>query len=67
MARPMKPTEKSRGKMLQVRLMVREYSSFQEAAEQSGLDLSSWVRERLIQAARKEVKGDHEQKVKSEN
>jgi hypothetical protein len=40
--------------MLQVRLQESEYLTFKEAAEQSGLDVSAWVRERLIQAARKE-------------
>lgn len=58
MARPIKPAGASRDKMLQVRLKDREYSDFQDAAEQCGLDLSAWVRERLIQAARKEAKED---------
>jgi hypothetical protein len=55
MARPTKDEGEARDKLLQVRLKMREYSDFQQAAEQCGLDLSAWVRERLIQAARKEA------------
>jgi hypothetical protein len=58
MARPTKNEGEARDKLLQVRLKNREYSDFQEAAEQCGLDLSAWVRERLIQAARKESSDD---------
>jgi len=46
----------ARAKLLQVRVLEREYSFFKEAAEESGLDLSAWVRERLLQAARKELR-----------
>jgi hypothetical protein len=42
--------------MLQVRLQGREYETFKVAAEHSGLDLSAWVRERLRNAARKDLK-----------
>ena len=55
MARPRKPKGAARGKLLQVRLQDREYLSFKQAAESCGLDLSAWVRERLIQATRKEL------------
>lgn len=54
MARPKKISGQARDKLLQVRVLEREYSSFKGAAEESGLDLSSWVRERLLQAARRE-------------
>jgi len=56
MARPRKPEGQTRERLLQVRVLEKEYSSFKEAAEQSGLDLSAWVRERLVQALRKELK-----------
>lgn len=55
MPRPRKPEGQARERLLQVRVLEKEYASFKEAAEQSGLDLSAWVRERLIQAYRKEV------------
>jgi hypothetical protein len=57
MARPTKPKDEARAKMLQVRVQQGEYLTFKEAAEKSGLDVSAWVRERLIQAARKESRG----------
>ncbi len=57
MARPKKKPDQTRAKMLQVRVQQSEYVAFKEAAEQSGLDVSAWVRERLIQAARKEARG----------
>jgi len=56
MARPRKPKGHGRDKLLQVRVQGREYVSFKEAAESSGLDLSAWVRERLLQAAKKELR-----------
>jgi len=55
MARPTKNEGEARDKLLQVRLKIREYEGFMDAAEQCGLDLSAWVRERLIQAARREA------------
>jgi uncharacterized protein (DUF1778 family) len=55
MARPHKPAGTARDKYLQVRVQELEYSTFKDAADQSGLDLSSWVRERLRQAAKKEI------------
>jgi hypothetical protein len=56
MARPRKKAGDSREKLLQVRLQDKEYETFREAAEQSGLDLSAWVRERLRNAARSDLK-----------
>lgn len=56
MPRPPKPQGQARDKLLQVRVKQREYASFKEAAEESGLDLSAWVRERLLQAARQEMR-----------
>jgi predicted HicB family RNase H-like nuclease len=58
MARPPKKKEESRAKLMQVRVQDREYETFKEAAERAGLDLSAWVRERLRNAARKDLKND---------
>ncbi len=38
-----------------MRLDVREKAAFKEAADLAGLALSAWVRERLRQAAKKEL------------
>lgn len=46
----------ARDKLMQVRVRNREYQSFKEAAELSGLDLSAWVRQHLLQAARRELR-----------
>jgi len=54
MARPKKDTEKARGRLMQIRLKESEYDEFKAAAGLSGLELSSWVRERLLRAAKKE-------------
>ena len=56
MARPQKPDIETRKKLLQVRLLQGEYDVFKQAAESAGLDLSAWVRERLRQAARRDLK-----------
>lgn len=53
MARPRKPKGEGRDKLLQVRLQDGEYISFKRAADHSGLDLSAWVREQLLQAAQR--------------
>ena len=56
MARPAKKPGEAREKLLQVRLKGKEYETFKGAAEQSGLDLSAWVRERLRIAAKKDLR-----------
>jgi hypothetical protein len=56
MARPKKQKGESRDKLMQVRLQGKEYDTFKEAAETAGLDLSSWARAKLLEAARKEMK-----------
>jgi hypothetical protein len=61
MARPKKDEGKARDHLMQVRLQVREYDEFKKAADSAGLDLSSWVRERLRMAARKESAVDRRQ------
>jgi hypothetical protein len=55
MARPKKEKDESRVKLMQVRLKESEFDEFSKAASSSGLDLSGWVRERLLTAARREV------------
>jgi uncharacterized protein (DUF1778 family) len=45
----------TREEYLEVRLDVREKQAFKEAADLAGLALSAGVRERLRQAARKEL------------
>jgi uncharacterized protein (DUF1778 family) len=56
MARPKKPKGQAREKLMQVRVQVREYQSFKEAADASGLDLSGWVRQQLLLAAKRDIK-----------
>ncbi len=56
MARPTKPKGESRDKLMQIRVQQREQEIFREAANACGLDVSSWARERLIQAAKKDLK-----------
>ena len=43
-------------KPLQVRVVPAFYDLFVMAAEASGLTLSAWSRERLVQAARRDLK-----------
>jgi hypothetical protein len=45
----------TREEYLEVRLDVQEKQAFKEAADLAGLAVSAWVRERLRQAARKEL------------
>ena len=56
MARPKKEQGKARNRLMQVRLQESEIDVFREAADLAGLDLSSWVRERLRRVARKETR-----------
>ena len=56
MARPKKPAGESRAKLMQVRVRPHEYETFQKAARTTGLDLSSWVRQQLVLAARRDLK-----------
>jgi uncharacterized protein YodC (DUF2158 family) len=49
------PKERPRQRLLEVRLEVSEKQAFKDAAELSGLGLSTWVRERLRQVARREL------------
>jgi len=56
MARPKKPKDESRAKLMQVRVQTSEHRSFKAAAEAAGLELSGWVRTKLIEAAHKDAK-----------
>jgi uncharacterized protein (DUF1778 family) len=56
MARPRKEKTEVRGALLQVRVLDDERELFRKAAKESGLEVSSWVRERLLQAAKKELR-----------
>jgi hypothetical protein len=53
--RPPVDPDKAKAEYLDVRLEFTEKQAFKEAAELAGLPLSSWVRERLRLAARKEL------------
>lgn len=51
MPRPRKSAKDSRTRLLQVRLVEREYVSFGDAAKRANLKLSVWVRQHLRRAA----------------
>ena len=53
--RPPKHSTRLRSIRLDIRLEVAEKQAFQEGAELAGLDLSSWIRERLRWAATREL------------
>jgi hypothetical protein len=53
--RPPKGSDKIKGIRFDMRLEEAEKEGFRAAAELAGLDLSAWVRERLRQAAWKEL------------
>jgi hypothetical protein len=56
MARPPKPKNEARDRLMQVRVQAKEYKTFKGAADASGLDLSSWVRQQLLLAARRDIR-----------
>jgi hypothetical protein len=56
MGRPPKKKDESLDKLMQVRVREKEYVSFKEAAQASGLELSSWVRQQLLLAAKRDMK-----------
>ena len=53
--RPPKPKSDRKVRYLQVRVDDAEKAAFDRATGLSGIDLSSWVRERLRGIARKEI------------
>jgi uncharacterized protein (DUF1778 family) len=54
--------EKNRTERMEFRLEPDEKTAFQAAADLAGVPLSSWVRERLRRAARRELE-EADQKV----
>lgn len=50
-----KSSGKLRPEYLDVRLGIAEKQAFKEAADLAGLPLSTWVRDRLRQSARREL------------
>ena len=53
--RPPKGSDQVKGIRLDMRLNEAEKEGFRAAAELAGLDLSTWIRERLRQVAWKEL------------
>jgi hypothetical protein len=53
--RPPKGSDKIKSIRLDMRLLATEKEGFRLAAELSGLELSSWIRERLRRAAQAEL------------
>lgn len=53
--RPLKEVDRLRNDKLLVRLEPDEKEAFKDAADLSGISLSSWVRERLRQVAIREL------------
>jgi hypothetical protein len=53
--RPPKADERRKGDYLEIRLESVEKQAFRDAAQNAGLDLSAWVRERLRVVARIEL------------
>jgi hypothetical protein len=54
MARPKKKPHDSRAKIMQVRVQEGEYTVFRAAAKAAGLELSGWVRQQLLLAAKRD-------------
>jgi uncharacterized protein (DUF1778 family) len=54
--RPPKSAPELRSALLQIRVRQSDRVLFRQAAQGACLDLSSWIRERLIKQARKELK-----------
>ena len=54
LGRPKKADDEKRERYLQVRISEEEKVTFDEAAKHSGLELSQWVRSRLLIVARAE-------------
>ena len=53
--RPKKEQADKKGRYLQVRVDDAEMQAFDDAAQLAGIEKSSWVRERLRTAARREL------------
>jgi len=44
----------ARDKMMQIRVQVRDYDAYQDAAERAGVGLSEWVRGVLSRTAKRQ-------------
>ena len=55
MARPHLPEDQKKEGLLKLRLNAQHDRLLRAAAESSGLSVSGWMRDRLIQAARQEL------------
>lgn len=55
MARPKKDEGRAHTAALRLRLLPEHDELFRRAAKHAGINLSDWARERLIQAARKDL------------
>jgi hypothetical protein len=53
--RPLKRVANRKSVHLDMRIALAEKESFRAAAELAGLDLSTWIRERLRRVARREL------------
>jgi uncharacterized protein (DUF1778 family) len=55
MARPRKPKELRQGAAVRLRLREDHDALIRAAAEQAGIGISGWMRDRLLRAARQEL------------
>lgn len=53
--RPTKTSPEKRDQLMQIRMRNGDMKRFRAAAVQAGLDLSGWVRSRLLGVAKKEL------------
>ncbi len=53
--RPNKADAVAKREFMQFRATVAEKQTFRDAAALAGIDLSAWIRERLLRSARKEL------------
>lgn len=54
--RPPKPPEESKADLLHIRIAAEERTSYQKAADNTGMSFSEWVRDRLNKAARRDCR-----------
>ena len=58
MGRPPKPKAERGTEIVAVRMTQDERAQCEQAAEQSSLKLSDWIRQKLLRAAKRESKRD---------
>lgn len=54
--RPPKPADERAEEVFQVRLMSAEKSAWRSAADESGMSLAAWIRDRLNKAAKRDAR-----------